>query len=125
MGIVKKLDTVWFSVRDMDRAVAFYSSVLELEIGFASPYWTSIVIGDSQFGLHGPNDPNLPTPVGGWVVSVLTDDLSALRQKLIEAGTTLAEGYHDTPRGAVLSFQDPDGNQLQAMQLGVKASEIV
>ena len=75
--------------------------------------------------MHGPSDSNLPSPVGGWVVSILTDDLTALRQKLVVAGTTISEGYHDTPRGAVLSFQDPDGNQLQAMQLGVKASEIV
>ena len=125
VGIIKNLDTIWFSVRDMERAVAFYSNVFGLETGHSSPHWTSMKIGEFQIGLHGPSDPTLPQPVAGWVVSVVTDDLKALRDMLLGAGADVDDGYHDTPRGAVLSFRDPDGNRLQAMQLGMKASEIV
>jgi len=125
MSQLSKLDTVWFSVRDMDRAIEFYSGALGLEVVYQSPYWSSVRIGESQIGLHGPNDPERPGPVGGWVVSVLTDDIIGLKQALSGTGCKVAEEFHDTPRGAVLSFEDPDGNQLQAMELGVKASDLV
>ena len=124
MGNVTKVDTVWFSVKDMDKAVEFYSGVLGLQIGHKSPYWTSLMLGEIQIGLHGPNDPQLSRPVNGWTVSLLTDSVKQLREALVAAGVELEPGYHDTPRGVVVTFNDPDGNRLQAMQLGVKASEI-
>ncbi len=116
----KSLDTVWCGVTDMDRAVAFYRDLLGLAPGFTSPFWTSISLGkELQLGLHGGGT----SGDGGFVVSFLTDDLAALRHSLTAAGVKVGE-YHDTPRGAIMDVFDPDGNRLQAMQLGAKAADL-
>lgn len=120
MKAFKSLDTVWCPVTDMDRAVAFYRDQLGLEIAFQSPYWTSIMLDSGiQFALHGGGG----DPGGGFVVCFQTDSLVALRQSLVDAGTRVGE-FHDTPRGTIMDVFDPDGNRLQAMQLGAKASEL-
>lgn len=108
----------------MDRSTRFYSDTLGLEIAYSSPYWTSFKVGEGQIGLHGPSDPSLTCPVGGWVLSLIVNDLPSLKTKLEKDGATVTDGYHDTPRGAILTFEDPDGNRIQAMQLGVKAAEL-
>ncbi|HXH61352.1 MAG TPA: VOC family protein [Fimbriimonadaceae bacterium] len=117
-SLINGLDTVWCPVTDMERSVAFYRDVLGLKPGFESPYWTSFDLGGVQLGLHFGGG----KPGGGFVVSVLTDDLPALRSRLVGANCEVGE-YHDTPRGTVMDIADPDGNRLQAMQLGTKAAE--
>lgn len=121
MGLVTSVDTVWFHASDMERATAFYASVLGLKVQYASPYWTAIACGEVTIGLHHSDGSQSS---GGWVVSVLCDDLRALRAALAAAGARVSDEYHDTPRGAILDFWDPDGNHLQAMQLGAKAADL-
>jgi hypothetical protein len=72
-----------------------------------------------QLGLHGGGAGG----AGGFVVSFLTEDLRELRSFLTEKGIQVGE-FHDTPRGAIMDVFDPDGNRLQAMQLGAKAAEL-
>jgi predicted enzyme related to lactoylglutathione lyase len=120
MSAFKSLDTVWCPVTDMDSAVAFYRDQLGLEIAFQSPYWTSIKLpGGVQLGLHGGGGGT----GGGFVVSFVTEDLAALKAGLSAAGCKTGD-YHDTPRGAVMDVFDPDGNRMQAMQLGTKAADL-
>lgn len=115
----QSLDTVWCGVSDMERAVAFYRDQLGLELGFTSPYWSSFTLGSVQLGLHGGG----AASNGGFVVSFLTEDLASLKARLSGAGFKVGE-FHDTPRGAVMDVFDPDGNRMQAMQLGAKASSL-
>jgi catechol 2,3-dioxygenase-like lactoylglutathione lyase family enzyme len=116
----KSLDTVWCGVSDMDRAVEFYRDRLGLEPGYTSQFWTSFKLAEGlQLGLHGGGG----GASGGFVVSFLTDDLQALRTSLVEAGVKVGD-FHDTPRGAIMDVFDPDGNRLQAMQLGAKAADL-
>jgi predicted enzyme related to lactoylglutathione lyase len=120
MSVFKSLDTVWCPVTDMDRAIGFYRDQLGLEVGFQSPYWTSIKLpGGVQLGLHGGGG----SGSGGFVVSFLTDDLSGLKASLMSNGCKVGE-FHDTPRGAVMDVFDPDGNRMQAMQLGATAADL-
>jgi predicted enzyme related to lactoylglutathione lyase len=108
----------------MDRAIAFYRDVLGLSPSYESPYWTSIPIGDCRIGLHPPFSESAPKGQGGWVIGVETQDIVALRATLVEAGAWVMEGYHQTPGGAVMDFRDPDGNQLQAIQVGSEVEEL-
>lgn len=117
------LDSVWFSVSDMDRATAFYSAVLMREPSYSSEYWTSFDLGNAVLGLHGPSDPEAQAPSGGWVVCVATDDVRGFMERAGAAGAKVEDGFHQTPRGVVASFCDPDGNRLQAMQLGARVSD--
>lgn len=116
----KSLDTVWCPVTDMKRAVAFYRDVLGLEPSYQSGHWTSFPLGNNvQLGLHGGGG----TTGGGFVVGFLTADIAALKTTLIAAGIEVGE-FHDIPRGVVMNVTDPDGNRLQATQLGIKVADL-
>lgn len=108
----------------MDGALKFYRDVLGLECTYESQHWSSLQVEDMQIGLHGPGSGEGSVPATGWIVSFLTDDLVGLRKALLDAGVDVENDLHDTPRGTVLTFCDPEGNPLQAMQLGVKGSQL-
>jgi predicted enzyme related to lactoylglutathione lyase len=117
--------TLICQVSNMDRAVAFYRDVLGLTPGYNTPHWSDFKMGDTRIGLHPSFDGSPVEPNGkGWVLGVATPDIRALRAKLEEAGVYVAKGYHDTPSGAVMDFHDPDGNALQAIQVGAKAKDL-
>lgn len=117
--------TLICQVADMDRAVTFYRDVLGLDPGYTSPHWSEFKMGETRIGLHPSFDGSPVEPDGrGWVLGVATPDIRELRTKLVATGVKVAEGYHDTPSGAVMDFRDPDGNALQAIQLGAKAKDL-
>jgi catechol 2,3-dioxygenase-like lactoylglutathione lyase family enzyme len=131
--MVKKISTILCQVSDMDRAVAFYRDQLEMTPGMTTQWWSTFPLGDVQIGLHPPFErgpsqdterarPVIPIP-RGWILGIEVDDLAALRAKLEGIGTACAD-YHDTPAGCVMDFADPDGNPIQAMQLGAKAASL-
>lgn len=116
----KAIDTVWCPVADMDRAVSFYRDVLGLTPEYESAYWTSFQVGPSvHLGLHAGAAPE----GSSFVVGFLCDDLRALRLRLLDEGLQPGE-YHDIPRGVVMDLQDPDGNRLQATQLGTTSARL-
>lgn len=117
--------TLICQVSDMDRAVAFYRDVLGLTPGYTTPHWSDFKMGETRIGLHPSFDGSPVEPNGkGWVLGVATQDIRALRASLESAGVHVAKGYHDTPSGAVMDFRDPDGNALQAIQVGAKAKDL-
>ena len=110
-------------VADMDRAVAFYRDQLEMTPGMTTQWWSTFPLGDVQIGLHPPFERG-PIEVGrGWILGIEVDDLAALRGRLEGLGIACAD-YHDTPAGCVMDFADPDGNPVQAMQVGAKAASL-
>ncbi len=60
--MVGRADLVYFFVSDMDRAVAFYRDVLELElIRRSGEEWSQLAAGSVQVGLHGAGaGPSVP-----------------------------------------------------------------
>lgn len=117
-------DSVWFQVADMERATEFYSALLGTPPVYASKYWTSFDLGNGHLGLHGPSDPSINRPSGGWVLCLDTEDLAGFIVVARAAGADVEDGYHQTPRGAIATFRDPDGNSLQAIQLGANVDEL-
>lgn len=125
--MISGLHTTWCQVSDMDGAVAFYRDVLGLLPGYTSPYWSEFDLGNGKIALHPPlgdRQGTLGNPNGGWFLGVRTENIKALRQRLEESGATINGDYHDTPNGVVLSFADPDGNPIQAIQLGMKTASL-
>ncbi len=120
--MLKALHTLVCEVADMDRAVAFYGGLLGLPLPFMSPHWTSVMLGETRIGLHPPMGGN--SGGGGWIVGVEVEDIAALKRLLNANGHETGE-FHDTPAGVVMDFRDPDGNRLQAMQVGVKAASVL
>lgn len=118
MSPFKGLDLVWVPVTHMERAVGFYRDVLGFHVVQVSPFWSTLRCGDLTLGLHGPDCARDREPDrAGWVVCLVTDDVEGVRNRLSVAGAAHEATLHETPRGYVLSFWDPDGNHLQAIQL--------
>lgn len=114
-------------VSDMDRAVAFYRDVLGMAPRHTTPYWSDLTVGNFRIGLHPPfegSEPPFATPGKGWILGMQVDDIKELRAKLEAAGAPIPNDYHDVPGGVVLDFQDPEGNNLQAMQLGISSKDL-
>lgn len=118
------VDSAWFSVSDMEAATRFYRAVLGAEPAYSSPYWTAFDAGGVQIGLHGPGGSAVPVQEGGWTLCLACPDLPALVEAVRQAGGTVEPGYHKTPRGALATFADLDGNRLQAVQLGADAQAL-
>lgn len=60
----------------------------------------------------------------GWIFGIEVDDVAALRATL-ESANRAVGGYHDVPGGAVIDFSDPDGNPIQAIQMGITSKDLV
>ena len=104
-------DLVYFFVSDMDRAVAFYRDVLELELGYRS--------GEEWAQLGAGSDPGRaarsrlgPGPPGGTLAFTVAD-LDAAKVKLTARGVEVGhEGGGEGLGPRFVEFNDPDGNVL-------------
>jgi predicted enzyme related to lactoylglutathione lyase len=121
--MVMKISTILCQVDDMDRAVAFYRDLLGMTPGMISPWWSTMVVGDVQIGLHPPFEGGAREIGRGWILGLEVEDLRELRRKLEDAGTVCAP-YHDIPGGCVMDFADRDGNPIQAMQRGITSGSL-
>jgi predicted enzyme related to lactoylglutathione lyase len=108
----------------MEAATAFYTAVLGVSPSHVSPFWTAFDAGGVTIGLHGPDGDEAPAPSGGWTLCIACDDLPGLVARVRAAGGLVEDGYHQTPRGAVATFRDLDGNRLQAIEPGSDAAEL-
>jgi len=94
-------------VGDMDRAVAFYGSVLGLDVRFASPEWTELAWRDAVVALHLGGE---PAGTRGWL-GFEVDDIDAALAEIERGG-----GRRDSERteGGVrlVTVTDTEGNSL-------------
>jgi catechol 2,3-dioxygenase-like lactoylglutathione lyase family enzyme len=104
---------VWYFVRDLDAARAFYTG----KLGFTETYvdeddrWAKLERGGMQIALA-EGDPS----EDGGVATVDVDDVKAEAERLrgddVEVGTVLE--LHGEVR--ILDIFDPDGNRLQLVE---------
>lgn len=125
--MIAGFETTWCQTSDMDRSVAFYRDVLGLKPAVVSPYWSHFELEGGALGLHPPLEgaaPPYAVAKKGWVVGVRTPDVKALRERLVAAGADVDADYYELPQGTTITFRDPDGNPIQAVQLGVKKADL-
>lgn len=110
------LDHVWFWVRDMDRAVAFYRDVLGLTmVRRFGDEWSEFDGGGVRLALHGTGGGAQP-PHGGTAV-FRVDDLDAAKLALEAGGVRFDEHVGEVAgRARFASFEDPDGNSVQIIE---------
>ena len=103
---------IWYRVRDLDAARAFYTGVLGFTESFVDEEerWVSLDRGTTEIAL-GEGEPE-PEGAGG-VATIDVEDVRAERERLAEAnvevGTVLE--LHGAMR--LLDVFDPDGNRIQ------------
>ena len=103
---------VWYRVRDLDAARAFYRDVLRFEETYVEEEgrWATLDRGETAIALTEGE------PEEGGVATIDVDDVKAERERLeqaqVEVGTVLE--LHGAVR--LLDVFDPDGNRIQLAQ---------
>jgi catechol 2,3-dioxygenase-like lactoylglutathione lyase family enzyme len=101
---------IWYRVRDLNAARAFYTSVLGFTENFVDEdeRWATLDRGETEIAL-GEGEPEAE----GGVATIDVEDVKAERERLaqaqVEVGTVLE--LHGAMR--LLDVFDPDGNRIQ------------
>jgi len=113
---------VRYLVRDVDRAIAFYTRHLGFEIAMRNgSVFAMIRRGDLHLIMSGPETSGArPMPdgrkqePGGWNRIVLyVDDLDASIASLRADGTHFRNEIESGPGGRQIQLDDPDGNPIE------------
>jgi predicted enzyme related to lactoylglutathione lyase len=112
--VIGPLDHVYYWVRDMDVAVAFYRDVVGLPLARrAGNEWAEFDAGPVRLALHGSEDAQ---PGGGTAV-FRVDDLDAARWQLEQRGARFDEHVGEVEGFArFATFRDPDANAIQLIE---------
>ena len=110
---------VTFWTDDLEKMFHFYNDVLQLPLHSRHPDFIAFELGEVRFniGLHDrvagqSRDPYRSMPHLG------VDDIHAVAARLVEAGVEFIRNPEQESWGGwVATFQDPDGNTLQLLQL--------
>lgn len=120
-----ELGTVRYIVRDIDRAIAFYTEQLgfhlDQKVGAA---FASVSRGNLRLVLSGPGSSGArPLPdgrkqePGGWNRIILyVEDLALEMQRLEQAGVPFRNQLEAGPGGKQIQIEDPDGNPVELHQ---------
>jgi glyoxylase I family protein len=112
-------------VKDVARAIAFYTNQLGFELEQRSgDVFASVLLGNLRLLLSGPGSSgSRPMPggqtqePGGWNrISIDVPDLSASIQALAHAGVRFRNSIEMGPGGSQILCEDPDGNPIEIHQ---------
>jgi predicted enzyme related to lactoylglutathione lyase len=103
------IDAIFFSVRDVPRAIAFYREILAVkETSWEMEYGAEWILGDgTAFGV-GKYSSGEYEPSGCVLFAV--PDVEKAAPRVAELGGTLIEGVRDFPNCRAQWCKDPDGN---------------
>jgi glyoxylase I family protein len=116
---------VRYQVKDVARAVAFYTQTLGVNLDMQHlPAFGQVSVGELKLILSGPGaSGSRPMPdgrqqePGGWNRVVLqVQDLSACIARLREAGVRFRNEMEAGPGGKQVQIEDPDGNPIELFE---------
>jgi len=122
---VQGVHGVRYQVRDVARAVAFYTTHLGFTLEHQKlPAFANVSLGDVQILLSGPGaSGSRPMPggqeqePGGWNRVVLrVNDLPAFIDVLKKAGIPFRNNMEAGPGGRQIQIEDPDGNPIELFE---------
>ncbi|MCX5374604.1 glyoxalase [Streptomyces sp. NBC_00015] len=108
------MQTIIYPVKDLARAKALFSALLEVEPYADEPYYVGFKAAGQDVGLD-PNghDKGMTGPVPYWHVTDLRERLAAL----VAAGAELLQDAQDVGGGRLIAFvKDADGNLVGLLQ---------
>ena len=109
--MIKGVAAVWLPVTDMHRAVNFYGDTLGLSVTEHDSDWSEVDANGLRIGL---NSSESPSGDGGAAVAFQPDgDIESEVSRLKAAGVEFPTEISEHPWGQIVTFKDPDGNDLQ------------
>jgi catechol 2,3-dioxygenase-like lactoylglutathione lyase family enzyme len=102
---------IWYHVRDLGRARAFYTDKLGFTETYADDDWASLEHGEMRIALA-EGEPQADGPVASVDVADIKGEADRLRAESVEIGTVLE--LHEEVR--LVDVFDPDGNRIQLVQ---------
>lgn len=113
--------TIRYLVSDVDRAIAFYTQVLDFKLGRLNGPIGMVTHGPLLLLLSGPEASGArPMPdgrrqePGGWNrILIYVDDIDAQIAKLKAAGAHFRNSVEVGPGGKQIQLDDPDGNPIE------------
>ena len=124
-SFVKGVHGVRYLVKDVARAVAFYTTHLGFTLKHQQlPAFASVSLGDVDILISGPQaSGSRPMPdgreqgPGGWNRVVLrVDDLPGFIETLKKAGLRFRNEMLTGPGGRQIQIEDPDGNPVELFE---------
>jgi len=126
-AFIKGFHGIRYQVKDVARAVAFYTQHLGFTLGHQQlPAFALVSIGDAHILLSGPGAsgsrpmPNgQPQEPGGWNRIVLkVSDLQRFVAELKQTGIRFRNEVEAGPGGRQIQIEDPDGNPIELFEPG-------
>jgi len=124
-GFIKSVHGIRYQVRDVARAVEFYTEHLGFTVEHQQlPAFASVSLGDSNIFLSGPGaSGSRPMPSGqrqepgGWNRIVLrVSDLPGCITSLKNADITFRNDMETGPGGRQIQIEDRDGNPIELFE---------
>jgi glyoxylase I family protein len=118
---------VRYQVKDVERAIAFYTQKLGFHLDMQNlPAFGQVSIGNLKLILSGPGaSGSRPMPdgrqqePGGWNRVILqVTDLRSQIARLKEAGVRFRNEMETGPGGSQVQIEDPDGNPIELLEPG-------
>lgn len=114
----------YYNVKDMSRAITFYTEVFGMKNIYSHQYWTTMQLGSTNIGLHWTEGTDVPLTLRdshgqhcGGTVTFESNDIESDKQKIIQSGGKIL-GESKQAWGHMLTFEDLDGNVLKLMNSG-------
>ena len=120
--MIKGYRDFYYNVKDMNKAVLFYTEALGMKKTYGHEYWTTMAVGNLSLGLHWTEGHEIPlTPRDshgqncGGTLTFDSDNIAEDRKRIESAGGKIL-GEADQDWGHMLVFEDLDGNVLKLMK---------
>ena len=111
---IEGIDVVFYWVTDIDRALEFYSGVLDIRPGSRHGDWQEMqMAGPTRFALHGGSSGNRSVNA---VVSFVVPDLETSMAELAVKGHQPTVEVTNTGRARFAEYADPDGNLVHILE---------
>jgi glyoxylase I family protein len=124
-GFITSVHGVRYHVKDVARAVAFYTGHLGFKLEHQQlPAFASVSLGDTRIFLSGPGAsgsrplPNGQTqePGGSSRIVLKVADLPACIDALKKSGVRFRNEMETGPGGRQIQVEDPDGNPIELFE---------
>lgn len=104
---------VWVPVKDTDRALDFYTSVLGFEVLKQDGEWAEVDAGGLNIGLNGREERGAASEGGPVITFEPEGGIESAKDELESKGVTFTAGVSEHEWGKVATFSDSEGNDLQ------------